>query len=152
MCKIKASDYEHLDTCVVDKNKVEVLYFDGQDIITVNWFRDTDNNFDLDVYVSSSSRDKADCFEVAIREGETNDNDYLDLYLLVRDTVNREDVKDLADASVKYKIVGWTGRQLFNDQEFDTIDEAWAAIDEYIANLEFEEAEKELGEYLVVEV
>ena len=92
MCKIKASDYEHLDTCVVDKNKVEVLYFDGQDIITVNWFRDTDNNFDLDVYVSSSNQDKADCFEAAIREGETNDNDYLDLYLLVRDTVNREDV------------------------------------------------------------
>ena len=97
MNTINASDFEYFDERVVDEDNVDVSYYDGQDIITVHWFRDTDNNFMLDHLVEGEDRRKADCFEAAIRNGETDDNAYLDLYLLVRDTVNREDVKGLAN-------------------------------------------------------
>ena len=54
----------------------------------------------------------------------------------------------------KYKIIDWTGRQLFNDQEFDSFDECWAAIDEYLdsLNLTDEEKDTESSEYFVEEV
>ena len=53
-----------------------------------------------------------------------------------------------------YKIIDWTGRQLFNDQEFDSFDDGWAAIDEYLDNLGLTDEEKDVesSEYFVEEV
>ena len=49
MNTINVNDFEYFDERVIDKDNVDVSYYDGYDIITVHWFRDTDDNFILSV-------------------------------------------------------------------------------------------------------
>lgn len=84
----------------VSENSVNATYsLDGIDF-TVEWNSVLPDNgetadYDLQLNTASSDEELTSRVDAAIREGETDENPDLDLYLFVRDTFDRMDCVEI---------------------------------------------------------